>query len=106
MILLISLSFITMTFFCLAMPKHRIQILPQKTDVKISLLFRPLAWLLLILTCYISVEYYGGSIGPTVFIGVLIAALVPLIFVLTYRPKMLPILSIALAGISLVNFVN
>ena len=106
MILLISLSFITMTFFCLAMSEHREQVISQEIPHNICCFFRPLAWLLLIVTCYISVTLYGGSIGPAAFIGSLSGALLALILLLTYRPHILPILSIFLVGINLVNSFN
>ena len=105
MILLISLSFISMSLFCLAMKKHRKKLITQKLSPKVCRLFKPLAWLLLVFTLYISIGLYGWSIGPAVFIGALSGSLLPLILLLTYRAKMVPWLAFYLTIFSAVNLV-
>mgnify|MGYP000453639427 CR=1 FL=1 len=84
MFLVISLSFTAMVLFCLAMEKHRDQVINIELPVIITRAFRPLAWLLLTVTACVSVQIFGWSIGPAVFFGGLTAALLPLILLLTY----------------------
>jgi len=91
--LLISFSFTAMTLFCLAMPKHREQVLARELPLWFVASFRTLAWILLALTFYISVDFYGWSIGPALFFGALSGALLPLILSLTYYPKVVPLLA-------------
>ncbi|MEI6894545.1 MAG: DUF3325 domain-containing protein [Colwellia sp.] len=93
---LLSLSFITMSCFCLAMEKHRKQIIMVELNACLSCFFRPLAWVLLISTFYMSSQLYGWTIGPVVFFGMLIGSLVPLILLLTYRAKAIPLVAILL----------
>jgi len=89
-----SLSFTTMVLFCLAMPKHREQVLSHELPSLLVIGFRPLAWLLLTITFYLNVDFYGWSIGPALFFGVLSASLLPLILLLTYRPKIVPLIAL------------
>jgi hypothetical protein len=96
MLLLIALSFTSMVLFCLAMPKHRTQMLTNELSWLLVATCKPLAWFLLMVTFYLSVECYGWSIGPALFFGVLSAALLALILLLTYRPKIIPSLAIVL----------
>ena len=100
MLLLMSLSFTSMVLFCLAMPKHREQVLSNELPALLVVSFRPFAWILLIITFFINVEFYGWSIGPALFFGVLSASLLPLILLLTYRPKIVPLLAIILPAIT------
>lgn len=103
MLLLTSLGFLAMVFFCLAMDKHRKQVLVQTMPKIATLLFRSLAWLVLFLTAYLSVTLFGWSIGPALLFGALTIATLLLILVLTYRAKIVPQLAIAsllIAGVS------
>ena len=59
------------------------------------LLFRPLAWLALIFSAYLSVALFGWSIGPALLFGALTMATLLLILLLTYRAKIVPQLAIA-----------
>jgi hypothetical protein len=97
-----------MTLFCLAMEKHRKQILsPILAKFNLSnmvvISFRPFAWLLLLIALNFSVEQYGWSIGPAVFFGVLSACLLPLILLLTYRANLIILVSMLLPIISFIN---
>lgn len=106
MLLLTSLSFLVMVLFCLAMEKHRKQVLVQKMPKVAILLFRPLAWLVLFLTAYLSVTLFGWSIGPAFLFGALTMATLLLIMVLTYRAKIVPQLALAsllIAGVSVLS---
>lgn len=94
MMLLLSLSFVTMTLFCLGMEKHRKQIISLALPWFVNACFRPLAWLMLLLSFSVSIELYGWSIGPAVFFGGLSACLLPLILLLTYRATIIPVLII------------
>ncbi|NQY89977.1 MAG: DUF3325 domain-containing protein [Colwellia sp.] len=105
MFLLSCLSFSTMVLFCLAMDKHREQIIDIELPQLFVRTFRPLAWLLLVMTFYISTELYGWSIGPAFFFGALTAALLPLILLLTYKAKIVPILAIILPLAASVYFI-
>ena len=89
-----SLNFFTMTLFCMAMEKHREQVTDTALPQWIVRSFRPLAWLGLAITFYISADLYGWSIGPAVFFGALSAALLCLILLLTYQARL--VLSVAL----------
>jgi len=104
MILLMSLSFLAMVLFCLAMEKHRQQVINSELPPFLIHSFRPLAWLLLIITFYISGEIYGWSIGPAVYFGALTAALFSLILLLTYQARIVPLLSLISPLIACVNF--
>ena len=104
MLLLICLSFTSMVLFCLAMEKHREQVLDAELPVILQSFFRPLAWTLLTFTAYVGVELYGWSIGPAVFFGALTASLFPLILLLTYKAKSVPIVAIILPTIAIMQF--
>jgi len=102
MILLMSLCFVSMTLFCLAMEKHRKQILSSKfinfpLPQIMVVSFKPLAWVMLFITLTISVEQYGWSIGSAVFFGALSGCLLPLILLLTYRANLIILVSVLLA---------
>lgn len=103
MTLLLSLSFVTMTLFCLAMEKHRKQIISLALPCFVNACFRPIAWLMLLLCFYLSVELYGWSIGPAVFFGALSGCLLPLILLLTYRAAIIPMLAVILPIISYIS---
>ncbi|MEP1383794.1 MAG: DUF3325 domain-containing protein [Paraglaciecola sp.] len=85
-----SLEFVAMFFFCFVMAKHRKQMLPLEVAATTVSMIRIIGWLLLIVTFYISAQFYGWSIGPAVFFGILAAVLLALIFLLTYRAKIIP----------------
>ena len=95
MLLLTSLSFLVMVLFCLAMEKHRKQVFVQTMPKVAILLFRPLAWLALIFSAYLSVALFGWSIGPALLFGALTMATLLLILLLTYHAKIVPQLAIA-----------
>ena len=106
MLILTSLSFLVMVLFCLAMEKHRKQVFVQTMPKVAILLFRPLAWLALIFTAYLSVALFGWSIGPALLFGALTMATLLLILLLTYRAKIVPQLTIAsllIAGVSILS---
>ena len=103
MLLLTSLSFLVMVLFCLAMEKHRKQVFVQTMPKVAILLFRPLAWLALIFSAYLSVALFGWSIGPALLFGALTMATLLLILALTYRAKIVPRLAIASLLIAGVN---
>jgi hypothetical protein len=104
MVLLLSLSFVTMTLFCLAMEKHRKQIFLTELPRFVKACFRPLAWLMLFITAYLSVSFYGWSIGPAIFFGALSGSLVPLIFLITFRATIIPALTVILSITSYVSY--
>ena len=93
MISLLSLCFFTMALFCLAMKKHQKQVLSLALPRFVNASFRPLAWLMLLISFYLSIDLYGWSIGPAVFFGALSGGLLPLILLLTYRPSVIPVLT-------------
>ena len=96
MLLLTSLSFLVMVLFCLGMNKHREQVLTKTLPKVAILLFRPLAWLALLFTAYLSVVLFGWSIGPALLFGALTVATLLLTLLLTYRANIVPRLAIAL----------
>ncbi len=100
MLVLTSLSFSTMVLFCLAMTKHREQVLESEISILAVRFFRPFAWLLLLFTGYISVDMYGWSIGPALLFGAFTIATLLLILLLTYRAKIVPELAIVLSIIA------
>jgi hypothetical protein len=93
-----------MALFCMAMDKHRQQVIDKALPLMLTRSFRPLAWLLLVTTFYVSIELYGWSIGPAVFFGALTAALFALILLLTYQAKAVLILAIILPLVAVVSF--
>ncbi len=95
MLLLTSLSFLAMVLFCLAMNKHRKQVFEQTLPKLAVLLFRPLAWFVLMFTAYLSVALFGWSIGPALLFGALTMATLLLILALTYRATIVPQLAVA-----------
>ena len=103
MLLLMSFSFFTISLFCVAMTKHRKQVFDLSINNRMVLVFRPLAWLSLLGTAYLSVEFYGWSIGPALFTGALTATIFTVVLLLTYRPKLLPGLAVALPIVAIVN---
>ena len=97
MLVLTSLCFIAMVLFCLAMTKHREQVIVHEVSILAVRFFRPLAWSLLSFTAYLSVELYGWSIGPALLFGALTIATLLLILLLTYRAKIVPKLAIVMS---------
>jgi hypothetical protein len=104
MLLLTCLSFTAMVLFCLAMDKHQEQVIDAELPVIIQRSFRPIAWLLLTFTAYVGVQLYGWSIGPALFFGALTAALLPLILLLTYKAKWIPIAAVILPTLAVIQF--
>ncbi|TWX66336.1 DUF3325 domain-containing protein [Colwellia demingiae] len=96
MLILICLCFPAMVLLCLAMNKHREQVLTQTVPKLMIRFFRPLAWLLLMFTAYLSIELFGWSIGPALLFGALTIAVLLLTLLLTYRAKIVPQLAIVL----------
>lgn len=93
MLFLVCFSFSAMVLFCLAMDKHRDQVLEKELPLLLVRSFRPLAWLFFIISFYFSALLYGWSIGPAVFFGALTVALLMLILMLTYIAKVVPALA-------------
>ncbi len=89
MLVLISLSFCVMVLFALAMTKHREQALSGDVSNLVIGLFRPLAWITLSFTVYISVQMFGWSIGLSVLFGALMLAALMVILLLTYHVKII-----------------
>ncbi|PKG85080.1 hypothetical protein CXF85_05600 [Colwellia sp. 75C3] len=106
MLLLSSLCFTAMALFCLAMSKHRQQIIAQEVPKLVVRFFRPAAWLLLTFTAYLSVELFGWSIGPALLFGALTMAILLLTLLLTYQAKIVPQLAILLSLISSISLLN
>jgi len=97
MLVLISLSFSTMVLFCLAMAKHREQVLQREISTLSVTFFRPLAWVLLAFTAYMSINMFGWSIGGAVLFGALMVASLLLILLLTYQATIIPHIAIVLS---------
>ncbi len=102
--MLLLMSFFTMSLFCVAMTKHRKQVFNINFNNTLVLTLRPLAWLSLLGTAYLSVEFYGWSIGPSLLVGALSAAFFSVVLLLTYRPKWLPGFAVALPVVAIVNY--
>lgn len=99
MLLLISLCFLAMVLFCLAMPKHRQQVIAFSLPQQLIYCFRPLAWLVMVLSAYISVTLFGYSIGPALLFGALTVAVLLLILLLSYQAKVVLPLAITIATV-------
>ncbi len=106
MLILISLNFLAMVLFCLAMSKHREQVLTYKISTFIVSFFKPLAWLLLLFTANLSVEFFGWSIGPALFIGSLSVAILLLILLITYQVKRVPQFALVLSLMVSISILN
>jgi hypothetical protein len=106
MLVLICLNFSAMVLFCLAMSKHRRQVLTYQISSIVVRFFRPVAWLLLLFTANLSVELFGWSIGPVLFIGSLSVSILLLILLITYQVRRVPQFAIVLSlmvGISILT---
>jgi hypothetical protein len=95
-----------MALFCLAMNKHRQQIIGQELPNIMVRFFRPSAWLLLMFTANLSIEQFGWSIGPALLFGALTIAILLLTLLLTYQAKRVLPLVVCLPLIALINFYN
>jgi hypothetical protein len=93
-----------MSCFCLAMEKHRENIITAELSPYLCVLFKPISWVLLIITFYISGQLYGWSIGPAVFFGALAGSLIPLILLLTYHAKVIPVVALFLPIAVLITY--
>ena len=69
MLLLTSLSFLTMVLFCMAMEKHREQVIDRELPQFILRAFRPLAWVLLTITFYLSAQFMAGLLAQHYFLA-------------------------------------
>ncbi len=96
MLFLICASFSTMVLFCLAMEKHREQVLGRELPLFLVRSLRPFAWFFLMAVFYLSTQLYGWSIGPAVFFGALTIALLLLILLLTYKARFAPAMAVIL----------
>jgi len=105
MLIITSLSFLAMVLFCLAMDKHREQILDKCIASTVVGFCRPTAWLVLLSTTYLSVESFGWSIGVAVLFGALTIATLLLILLLTYRAKTVPPVAVLLSLIVSISLV-
>lgn len=103
---LICLNFSAMVLFCLAMSKHRKQVLAHKVSSLVVSCFRPSAWLLLVFTANLSVELYGWSIGPALFIGSLSVSILVLILLITYQVRRVPQFAFVLALMASISLLN
>ncbi len=100
MFVITSLSFSAMVLFCLAMDKHRKQVLEQKISILAVRFFRPIACLILFFTAYLSVQQFGWSIGLAVLFGALTISTLVLILLLTYRAKVVPKVAVVLPPVA------
>ncbi len=106
MLVIISLCFSAMVLCCLAMTKHREQVLPWEVSTLSVSLFRPIAWLLLSFTAYTSIKIFGWSIGVAVLFAALMIATLLLILLLTYRAIIIPHIAIILSIIVSIDIIN
>lgn len=91
----LALCFSAFGCLCLAMPRHFEQALKRKPGPHIQRVLRLLGWLLLTLAIAPAVGAQGPSVGLTVWCALLSVAAVSQGLLLTYRPQVIAVASIA-----------
>lgn len=85
----LGLAFAGFCLLALAMLRHREQMLGKGATGRWQAYARPLGWLLLGLSLIPCVAAHGWSMGIVWWLGVLTAAVAPIMLLLTYRPRLL-----------------
>ncbi|MGE4322967.1 MAG: DUF3325 domain-containing protein [Sphingobium sp.] len=97
----LALSFLAFVAFALAMDRHHGQILDGRPGARFRRSMRLAGAALLCLSAAACVAAYGWSIGLTWWIGILTAAAMPLLLLLTYRPRAIVPMAMACPVIAL-----
>lgn len=97
----LSLAFLGFVALALAMARHHEQMLGGRPDLRFRSGMRLGGALLLAVSAVPCVVAYGWSVGLTWWLGVLTAAAMPLVLLLTYRPKAIPGVALAMPLLAL-----
>lgn len=97
----LALSFLGFVALALAMDRHHGQVLDGRPDPRFRTLMRVAGTALLGFSAVPCVVAHGWSIGLTWWLGVLTAAVLPVVLLLTYRPQAIPPLALAAPLIAL-----
>ena len=82
-----SLSHAGLSALCLAMDRHRQQVLNTRGAPSWSKILRALGWTLLALACVYSVIGWGTSVGFVALLGMLSLSALIVVLLLTYMPR-------------------
>lgn len=92
-ILIFILLILGLSYICLSMKKHQLQTLPNKTDPTHSMLALILGYLLLAISCFISIYHWGIGIGLVLYMVIFTIAHLSSILLVTYLPRQLSLFS-------------
>ncbi|MDN5941033.1 MAG: DUF3325 domain-containing protein [Nitrospira sp.] len=96
-----ALSYCGLLAFCLAMPKHYLQVMQHAPTNSVRLLLRIGGWLMLMVSFAASVAVSGWSFGPVEWVGWLAVAGLSLVFSLPHMPRTATMLGVLWLLISL-----
>ena len=82
-----GLAYVGMTGCCLGMPKHYRQVWNAEPAAHVSLLWRVVGWVLLIVALAVSVLDGGAAIGSVTWLGMLSATGIALTVILPAHPR-------------------
>lgn len=102
----LALSFLGFVALALAMDRHYGQVLGGRPNPRFRSFVRLGGWALIVLSAVPCVAAYGWSIGLAWWLGALTAAAMPVLLLLTYRPKVLPPLAAVCPLVALAPFLS
>ncbi|MEO7470065.1 MAG: DUF3325 domain-containing protein [Sphingobium limneticum] len=100
----LALCFLAFVALALAMDRHHGQVLNSRPSPRFRRFLRSGGWALIMLSAAPCIAASGWSIGLTWWLGILTAAAMPVLLLLTYRPKTLPTLAAACPLVALAPF--
>jgi Protein of unknown function (DUF3325) len=102
----LALAFLAFVALALAMDRHHGQVLNGRPSARFRSAMRMAGAALLAMSVIPCVTAHGWSIGLTWWIGILTAASMPVLLLLTYRPQLIPRLGLAAPLVALVPFLS
>lgn len=103
MLLAACLVFCGALLLCIAMDRHQTQILNARLTAPTDRLLRLLGYLLLGAAFFAACAAKGWAIGSVAWVALCSAAIVALVLLLTYMPRLLPrigLVALVIGGIS------
>lgn len=97
------LAFAGLLMLAISMPRHRDQMFGRGTALPMAGWIRPAAWIVLALSLAICFAGQSASIAATWWVGLLTLAAAPILLLLTYRPRALPLLGVASLTLALLS---
>jgi len=99
MLLAAALVFCGALLLCIAMDRHQVQVLMARLDRRTDRLVRIAGWLVLGLGFIPAVAAKGWAMGSVAWVSLCAAAILALVLLLTYRPRLLPRIGLAVLAI-------